>query len=320
MESPEMSFQIILPFLKPISHLLEAETVSEIMVNPDSSVWIEEDGRIQALPGIRFEDGALLAGLEVIANRFGKKLDADSPIMNLRLPDGSRMAALIPPVVNPRPMMTIRKFTSRQFTVADLIRRNMLTHEQARSLAASIQQRENVLISGGTSSGKTTLLNVLAGFIADEERIVVLEDTAELYIRKPHVISAEAQLDTHKSPISFTDLLTAALRHRPDRIIVGEIRGSEARVFLDVLNTGHRGSLTTIHANGAVDALCRLTQLALRSSGNLYFEDVAAECERSIDVVVHIARDGGARCVKEVLRVATRSPEARKLLTAQRIQ
>src|SRR5271157_884813 len=125
-----MSFQLILPFLKPVKHFLEAETVSEIMVNPDSTVWIEEDGQIQPLPGIRFEDGALLAGLEVIANRFGKKLDADSPIMNLRLPDGSRLAALIPPVVNPRPMMTIRKFTSRAFTMRDLIERQMLTSEE----------------------------------------------------------------------------------------------------------------------------------------------------------------------------------------------
>jgi Flp pilus assembly CpaF family ATPase len=298
-----MSLGIILPFLKPIRHLLEAETVSEIMVNPDSTVWIEEEGRIQALPGIRFDDGALLAGLEVIANRFGKKLDADSPIMNLRLPDGSRMAALIPPVVHPRPMMTIRKFTSREFTVNDLIARKMLTGQQAALLAASVERGENVLISGGTGSGKTTLLNVLAGFVPEEERIVVLEDTAELYIRKPHVISAEAQLDTHNSPISFADLLKAALRHRPDRIIVGEIRGSEARVFLDALNTGHRGSLATIHANGAEDALCRLAHLAMRSSGNVYLDHVEAECRRSIEVVVHLSKDGGGRSVKEVLRV-----------------
>jgi pilus assembly protein CpaF len=298
-----MSFGIILPFLKPIRHLLEAETVSEIMVNPDSTVWIEVEGRIQALPGIRFDDGALLAGLEVIANRFGKKLDADSPIMNLRLPDGSRMAALIPPVVQPRPMMTIRKFTSREFNVDDLIARKMLTDQQAALLAESVERGENILISGGTGSGKTTLLNVLTGFIREDERILVLEDTAELYIRKPHVISAEAQLDTHKNPISFADLLKAALRHRPDRIIVGEIRGSEARVFLDALNTGHRGSLTTIHANGAEDALRRLAHLAMRSSGNVYLDNVEVECRRSIDLVAHISKDGGARSVKEVLRV-----------------
>src|SRR6266702_5880480 len=170
-----MSFEVIIQFLKPIKHLLEAETVSEIMVNPDSTVWIEENGHIQALPGIRFDDGALLAGLEVIANRFGKKLDADSPIMNLRLPDGSRMAALIPPVVNPRPMMTIRKFTSRGFTMQDLFGRRMLTEEQAETLAVSVQRGDNLLISGGTGTGKTTLLNVLSTYIPQHERILALE-------------------------------------------------------------------------------------------------------------------------------------------------
>ncbi len=298
-----MSFGVILPFLKPIRHLLEAETISEIMVNPDSSVWIEEDGQIQPLPAIRFEDGALLTSLEVIANRFGKKLDADSPIMNLRLPDGSRMAALIPPVVNPRPMMTIRKFTSRAFTMDNLIQRKMLTKEQADTLAVAVQRGNNILISGGTGSGKTTLLNVLAGFIPAQERILVLEDTAELYIRKPHVISAEAQLDTHKTQIGFADLLKAALRHRPDRIIVGEIRGTEARIFLDALNTGHRGSLTTIHANGAQDALRRLSQLAMRSAGNIHLCDVEEECKRCIDVLIHISRSGHLRVVTEVVEI-----------------
>ncbi|HWR15486.1 MAG TPA: ATPase, T2SS/T4P/T4SS family [Terriglobales bacterium] len=298
-----MSFEVILPFLKPIKHLLEAETVSEIMVNPDSSVWIEEEGQIQPLPGIRFEEGQLSAGLEVIANRFGKKLDADSPIMNLRLPDGSRMAALIPPVVHPCPMMTIRKFTSRAFTMEDLISRKMLTEEQAETLASAVQRGDNILISGGTASGKTTLLNVLAGFIPEHERILVLEDTAELYIRKPHVISAEAQLDTHKNQISFTDLLKAALRHRPDRIIVGEIRGTEARVFLDALNTGHRGSLTTIHANGAQESLLRLSHLAMRSSGNVHLRDVEEECQRSIDLVIHVSRSEKRRTISEILEL-----------------
>jgi pilus assembly protein CpaF len=181
--------------------------------------------------------------------------------------------------------------------------------EQAATLTLSVRLGDNILISGGTGSGKTTLLNVLAGFIPAEERIVVLEDTAELYIRKPHVISAEAQLDTHKTPISFADLLKAALRHRPDRIIVGEIRGTEARVFLDALNTGHRGSLTTIHANAAEDALHRLSHLAMRSSGNVHLDDVEPECRRSIEVVVHISRDGGVRSVKEVLRIAADSSE-----------
>ena len=301
-----MSFAIIIPFLKPIRHLLEAETVSEIMINPDSSVWIEEDGKIQLLAGIRFDDGALQTGLEVIANKFGKKLDADSPILNLRLPDGSRMAAMIPPIVHPCPLMTIRKFTSRNFTIHDLIERKTLTEAQTETLANCVRRGDNLLISGATNSGKTTLANVLAGFIPESNRILVLEDVAELYIRKPHVISAEAQLDTHKNQIGFADLLKAALRHRPERIIVGEIRGPEARVFLDALNTGHRGSLSTIHANSAEDALRRLAQLAMRGSGGVPLRNVEEECGRSIDTVAHISNPGGWRHITEIRAVATR--------------
>ena len=295
-----MSFEIIIPFLKPIEMLLLNQTISEIMVNPDGSVWIEEAGRIQPLPAVRFEEDALATGLEVIANKFGKKLDADSPILNLRLPDGSRMAALIPPVVNPRPLMTIRKLTSRNFTIHDLIERRTLTETQAATLADAVRHGDNLLISGATSSGKTTLANVLAGFIPDNDRILILEDVAELHIRKPHVVSAEAQLDTHKAQIGFADLLKAALRHRPDRIIVGEIRGPEARIFLDALNTGHRGSLTTIHANNAEDALHRLAQLAMRGSGGVSLRDVEEECRRSIDLIAHVTNQDGWRHVTEI--------------------
>ncbi len=296
-----MSFEIIIPFLKPIRHLLEAATVSEIMINPDSSVWMEEEGKIQLLPGIRFEEGALWTGLEVIANRFGKKLDHDSPILNLRLPDGSRMAAAIPPIVHPQPLMTIRKFTSRNFTMDDLIERKMLSAAQAAVLTDAVQRGDNLLISGGTSTGKTTLLNILADAIPKYERILVIEDTAELHVRKPHVVSAEAQTDTHKKLVTFDDLLKAALRHRPDRIILGEIRGAEARTFLDALNTGHRGSLSTIHANSAGDALRRLAQLALRGAGGgVPLHDVEEECEKCVDLIVHAMNEDGWRHVAEI--------------------
>ncbi len=298
-----MSFEVIIPFLKPIEHLLASKTISEIMVNPDGSIWIEENGQILRLPAVQFDEGALLTGLEVIANRFGKKLDANSPILNLRLPDGSRMAAMIPPVVNPQPLMTIRKFTSRNFTLEDLIQRGTLTGPQAEVLTKSVERGDNILISGGTGSGKTTLTNVLASFIPEAERILILEDTAELYIRKPHVISTEAQLDTHKSKISFGDLLKAALRHRPDRIIVGEIRDAEARVFLDALNTGHRGSIATIHANGAKDALRRLGHLATRAAGGLTVADAEQEARNSMDMVVHIDKIDGLRSVRELLQL-----------------
>jgi pilus assembly protein CpaF len=177
----------------------------------------------------------------------------------------------------------------------------MLTSEQAEILSSAIQRGDNLLISGGTGAGKSTLLNVLACSIPDADRIMILEDVAELSIRKPHVISAEAQLDTHKSQIGFPDLLKAALRHRPDRIIVGEIRGAEARVFLDALNTGHRGSLSTIHANGTVDALRRLAQLAMRGAGGVRLQDVEEECRRSIQVLVHVTNDSGVRRVTDVV-------------------
>lgn len=302
-----MSFEVIIPFLKPIETLLLNQTISEIMLNPDGSAWIEEDGHIQCCPDVHFDDDALLTGLEVIANRFGKKLDADSPILNLRLPDGSRLAAMIPPVVNPQPLVTIRKFNSRNFTIRDLIERNALTEVQADVLAKHVRQGDNVLISGSTSSGKTTFANVLATFIPDDKRILILEDVAELYIKKPHIVSAEAQLDTHKNKVDFSDLLKAILRHHPIRIIVGEIRDREARVFLDALNTGHRGSLATIHADSAGDTLRRLAQLALRGSTGVSLRDVEAECEQSIDVIVHVANEDGWRHVTEIRIMSKRA-------------
>jgi Flp pilus assembly CpaF family ATPase len=195
------------------------------------------------------------------------------------------------------------KFTSRGFTIQDLIERRMMTGRQAEILTKSVQRGDNMLISGGTGSGKTTMTNVLASFIPETERILLLEDTAELFIRKPHVISAEAQLDTHKSKIDFGDLLKAALRHRPDRIIVGEIRGAEARVFLDALNTGHHGSISTIHANGAEDALRRLGHLAVRASGGSTPADAEREARASINVIVHIEKIDGLRKVRELLQL-----------------
>ncbi len=301
-----MSFDLILPFFRPIEHLLFSDTVSEIMINPDASVWIEEEGQKTLLSRIHFEQGALEAGLEVIANRFGKKLNADSPIMNLRLPDGSRLAAIIPPVVNPRPLLTIRKFTSRKLKIEDLVGQEFMTAELAAGLREAVRRGDNILVSGGTGTGKTTLVNILADSIPDEERILVIEDTAELAIRKPHVVSAEAQLDTHKSAITFDDLLKAILRHRPDRIIVGEVRGGEARTLLDALNTGHRGMLATIHANSANAALQRLANLALRDISNRAQRPVEAEIKAGIDFVVHLSRDQSRRYVHEILERSAR--------------
>jgi len=299
-----MSFEIIITFLKPIAHLLKSQSISEIMVNPDGSVWIEDAGRVQPCSDIHFDEGALLTGLEVIANRFGKKLDADSPIMNLRLPDGSRLAAIIPPVVNPHPLMTVRRFTARNFTLDDLIKTGMLTNEQASVLTAAVRDGKNVLIAGATSTGKTTLAGVLADAIPERDRILLIEDTAELHIRKPHVVSAESQTDTHRSRITFDDLLTAILRHRPDRIIVGEVRGPEARTLLDAMNTGHRGTLATIHASSADEAIHRVATLVMRGSSGLSLDAVKDDVRRGINLIVHIQREQGRRRIQEILDLA----------------
>ncbi len=298
-----MSFEVIIPFLRPIQPLLESATISEIMVNPDSSVWVEESSRMRQLPEIQFGEGALQTGLEVIANRFGKRLNRDSPILNLRLPDGSRMAAMIPPVVNPRPLMTIRKFTSRNFTLSDLIAGGMLTEGQAATLTRAVGDGDNILVAGGTGTGKTTLLNVLADAIPEEERIVLIEDTAELHIRKPHIVSAETQTDTHRGQVTFDDLLRATLRHRPDRIIVGEVRGPEARTLLDAMNTGHRGTLATVHAGSALEAVNRLAALATRGVNGGSHQDAMRDIRLVLHVVVYIVRFQGFRSIREIMQI-----------------
>jgi pilus assembly protein CpaF len=298
-----MSFELILPFLRPIEPLLLDETVSEIMGNPDGSWWSEREGVLQREGSITMRSDSLQTGLEVIANQLGKRLDEDNPVLHAQLPDGSRIAAVIPPVSRPAPAVTIRKFNSRHFTLDDLIARAMLTRPLADFISTQIRAGKTLLISGGTSTGKTTLLRILAAAIPDEQRIVVIEDTAELHIQKPNILSVESQTDTFKSAVSFDDLLKSALRWRPDRIILGEVRGSEARTLLDSFNTGHAGSLATIHANSAEKALHRFANLVMRSHSQSTFIDTEAEIGDAVDYVVHINREAGHRVIREVLAI-----------------
>jgi pilus assembly protein CpaF len=298
-----MSFELILPFLRPIEPLLLDESISEIMGNPDASWWYERNGIVCREASISFDAGKLRTGLEVIANQLGKKLDEDNPLLHAQLPDGSRLAAVIPPVVRPAPALTIRKFPSRHYTVDDLIARGTLNRPLADLLAAQIRSGKTLLISGGTSTGKTTVLRALATAIPDDQRIVVIEDTSELHLQKPNLLSVECQTDTFKASITFDHLLKSALRWRPDRIILGEVRGIEARTLLDSLNTGHTGSLATIHANSAAKALRRFANLVLRSHSQATFKDVEAEIGEAVDYVVHVEREPGRRVVREVLRL-----------------
>ena len=314
LERLDMSFELILPFLRPIEPLLLDDSISEIMGNPDASWWYERDGIVHREAAVSFDPSRLLTSLEVIANQLGKKLDEDNPVLHAQLPDGSRLAAVIPPVVRPAAAMTIRKFTSRRYTVDDLISRGTLTRSLADFLEAQIRNGRTLLISGGTGSGKTTLLQVMAQAIPDHERIVVIEDTAELRIRKPNVLAAECQTDTFKSNISFDDLLKSALRWRPDRIILGEVRGKEARTLLDSFNTGHDGSLATIHANSARRALSRFANLVMRSHPQATLSDVEAEIGEAVEFIIHAERRPGRRVVREVLALKGYDRSAKQFL------
>ena len=309
-----MSFELILPFLRPIEPLLLDDSISEIMGNPDASWWYERDGIMRREENVSFDARKLRTGLEVIANQLGKKLDEDNPVLHAQLPDGSRLAAVIPPVVRPAPALTIRKFSSRHYTVEDLITRGTLTRPLAVFLAEQIAAGKTLLISGGTGTGKTTLLRILADAIPEDQRIVVIEDTAELHIQKPNILSVECQTDTFKSAVSFDDLLKSALRWRPDRIILGEVRGMEARTLLDSFNTGHAGSLATIHANSAEKALHRFANLVMRNHAQTTFIDTEAEIADAVDFVVHIERLSGRRAIREVLGLKGFDRDAKRFL------
>src|ERR1700686_4583973 len=308
-----MSFELTLPFFRPIEPLLLDEDVSEIMGNPDASWSCEREGRLCQEPTITFDAGKLRTGLEVIANQLGKRLDGDNPRLHAQLPDGSRSAAWIPPPVNPAPAIAIRKFTSRNYTVDDLIARGTLTQPIADLLAEQIRSGKTLLISGGTGTGKTTLLRILADFIPEQDRLVVIEDPSELQIQKPNILPTECQTDTFKAKITFDDLLKSALRWRPDRIILGEVRGIEARTLLDSFNTGHAGSMATIHANSAEKALHRFANLVMRSHAQSTFADTEAEIAEAVDFVVHVERQPGRRVVREVLAIRGYDRDAKRI-------
>ena len=295
--------ELLIAFLEPIRELLVDNSVSEVMGNPDGSWWFERDGRLYSASNVGFAAANLRTGLEVIANKLGRRLDQDHPMLNVQLPDGSRLAAVLPPVVRPFPSVTVRKFATVRHTLADLVERGTMTSEMAAYVRGQVIAGRTMLISGGTGSGKTTLLNALADCIPDSERLVVIEDTAELRIAKPNVLAAECQIGTREGSVDFNALLKAALRWRPDRILLGEVRGEEARTLLDSFNTGHAGSMATIHASAAVKALRRFGELAMRSHQQATRDDIAAEIADSVQVVVQVQRTPNGRRVTEIIEL-----------------
>jgi pilus assembly protein CpaF len=293
---------LLISFLQPIKALLLDDTVSEIMGNPNGEWWFERKGRLEHAEVV-FDAKALRTGLEVIANKLSRKLDEAHPLLNAQLPDGSRLAAVLPPVVRPNPAVTIRKFSKVRFTISDLIQAGAMSVELGALLSGYIECGKTLLISGGTGSGKTTLLNALADFIPEEERIVVIEDTSELRIGKPNLLASECQTESHTGAVSFNDLLKAALRWRPDRIILGEVRGEEARTLLDSFNTGHAGSMATIHASSALKALRRFGELAMRSHQQSNRDDISTEIAETVQIVVQVGRYAEGRKVSEIITV-----------------
>lgn len=291
----------------PITELLDDDNVTEIMVNGPHDIYIEIDGKIMKDDTISFiNDDHIIRTVQRMIQPLGKTIDALNPMVDSRLLDGSRINAIIPPLSIKGPVVTIRKFKSDMDDIEDLLRNGTLTPYMARFLEAAVMAKLNIIVCGGTGSGKTTILNVLSSFIGKNERIVTIEDAAELRLNQEHVISLETRTGSYDSDTEVTirDLVRNSLRMRPDRIIVGEVRGKEAFDMLQAMNTGHDGSLTTIHANGPEDALNRLETLVLMSGMEIPIKAIREYIENAIDLVVQIERlSDGRRKITSISEV-----------------
>jgi pilus assembly protein CpaF len=292
--------------LGPLEVLLADPAVEEVMVNGPGTVFVERGGRIEATDVAFADEEDLRNAIERILAPLGRRVDELSPMVDARLADGSRVNVVIPPLAIDGPLVSIRRFGASRPGPEDLVRLGTLSAGQSRSLRAAVAGHRSVLISGGTGSGKTTLLNALSCFIAPGERVVTIEDAAELRLQQPHVVRLESRPAgvEGRGEVTIRDLLRNALRMRPDRIVIGEVRGPEALDLLTALNTGHDGALSTIHANSPADALSRLETLALMAGVGLPHAAIAEQVQRGIDLVVHLERRvDGSRVVGEIAAV-----------------
>jgi pilus assembly protein CpaF len=304
-----MSFEVILPFLRPIAHLILDPAITEVMVNGSGEIFVERDGRLEAVAGVTVREQHLRVAVRNLARVLGDDISEEQPLLDSRLPDGSRVAAALPPVSLGGTTLTIRKFQGRQFTADELVRIGTLTADHLQILREAIDARHNILISGGTGTGKTTLLNALVAFLPAEDRLIVIEDTAELQLDARNVLRFEARREQPGVPaITIRDLVRAALRHRPDRLLVGEVRGGEAFDLLQALNTGHSGTLSTIHANGTEQALRRFTWCALQSGVDVPYPAIRHGLAECLQLLVHLERRRGRRVVTELVRVRRYNP------------
>jgi pilus assembly protein CpaF len=293
----------------PLERPLADETVTEIMINGPYDVWVEREGRLYETP-IRFTDESHLRRIiNKIVAQVGRRIDESSPMVDARLPDGSRVNAVLPPLSLSGPLVTIRKFSRRRLTLDDMIRLGTLTAESVEFLQRCVEAELNILISGGTGSGKTTLLNALSTAVPNDDRIVTIEDAAELRLNQRHVLRLEARPKNieGEGEIAIRELVRNSLRMRPDRIIVGEVRGAEALDMLQAMNTGHEGSLSTVHSNAPRDALARIETMVLMAGFDLPVRAIRQQVASALDMIIHLERlqDGSRRvtAITEVQRM-----------------
>jgi pilus assembly protein CpaF len=292
--------------LGPLQPLLEDPAISEVMINHPKQIYVERAGRVTLSPVVFENTAQLRKVIDRIVSSIGRRVDESSPMCDARLRDGSRVNVVLPPLALDGPCMTIRKFSRDKLQPADLLRIGSATEGMVHFLQAAVRSRLSILVSGGTSSGKTTLLNILSSFIPSDERIVTVEDAAELQLRQSHVIRLESRPPNveGKGSIEIRDLVRNSLRMRPDRIIVGECRGGEALDMLQAMNTGHEGSMSTIHANSAYDALSRLETMVLMAGADLPSRAIQKQVTSAIDLVVQAERvRGGARKIVSITEI-----------------
>jgi pilus assembly protein CpaF len=292
--------------LGPLQDLLDDPEITEIMVNGHDRIYVEKAGRIILTDRTFMEDSSVLTVIERIVSPIGRRIDESQPYVDARLPDGSRVNAIIHPLSLVGPCLTIRKFSKTPFTDGDLIRLGTMTDYMAEFERLAVLMRKNIVVSGGTGSGKTTLLNVLSGYLPESDRIITIEDAAELRLNQQHVVRLEARPPNieGKGEVTIRDLVRNALRMRPDRIVVGECRGGEALDMLQAMNTGHDGSLTTIHANAPRDVISRLETMVLMSGMDLPVRAIREQIASAIDLVIHEARfSDGTRKISRVTEI-----------------
>jgi pilus assembly protein CpaF len=299
--------QMLRSLLAPISALLDDPRVSEIMINGPSQIFCERGGRIELTAHTFDSDAGLLAALRNIAQFAGRPLDPQHPVLEARLPDGTRVQAVIPPAAQAGPSVSIRRFSQRTLTLRDLTAMGSLSETAAAHVSRAVTEKKNLVVSGGTGTGKTSLLNVLSSLIPEDERVIVLEDACELQLRRPHVVQLETQVGDAqgRGALDMRDLFRASLRMRPDRLVLGEIRGAEALELIQAMTSGHDGCLSTVHASHPVDALARLETMAMMSDVRMPLSALRKQLAAGLDLIVQVARSrDGARCVTHLCRVS----------------